>query len=131
MSNLTTSFFGIEKADKNSDGTLTVYGKATDDALDIDKQICDGDGQQTQSGMVGDESSSNQNTPNQGTTTGDNGNQGTSNSSSNDPSSRGEKNETIQERLERALQEMAQMVMVVQETHQAHHLVKVIMEVML
>ncbi len=42
MSNLTTSFFGIEKADKNSDGTLTVYGKATDDALDIDKQICDG-----------------------------------------------------------------------------------------
>jgi hypothetical protein len=43
MSNLTTSFFGIEKADKNADGTLTVYGKATDDALDIDKQICDGD----------------------------------------------------------------------------------------
>ena len=40
---LTTSYFGIEKADKNSDGTLTVYGKATDDALDIDKQICDGD----------------------------------------------------------------------------------------
>ena len=43
MSNLTTSFFGIEKSDKNADGTLTVYGKATDDALDIDKQICDGD----------------------------------------------------------------------------------------
>jgi len=43
MSNLTTSFFAIEKADRNADGTLTVYGKATDDALDIDKQICDGD----------------------------------------------------------------------------------------
>ena len=43
MTDLTTSYFGIEKADKHSDGTLTVYGKATDDALDIDKQICDGD----------------------------------------------------------------------------------------
>ena len=43
MSNLTTSYFGIEKADKNSDGTLTVYGKATDDSVDIDQQICDGD----------------------------------------------------------------------------------------
>jgi hypothetical protein len=43
MSNLTTSYFAIEKADKHADGTLTVYGKATDDALDIDKQICDGD----------------------------------------------------------------------------------------
>jgi hypothetical protein len=43
MSNLTTSYFGIEKADKNSDGTLTVYGKATDDSVDIDQQICDGE----------------------------------------------------------------------------------------
>jgi hypothetical protein len=41
--NLTTSYFAIEKADKHADGTITVYGKATDDALDIDKQICDGD----------------------------------------------------------------------------------------
>ena len=31
----------IVKMDKNSDGTLTVYGKATDDSLDIDQQICD------------------------------------------------------------------------------------------
>jgi len=38
MSNLTTSYFAIEKADRHADGTLTVYGKATDDALDIDKQ---------------------------------------------------------------------------------------------
>lgn len=41
MSNLTTSYFGIEKADRNPDGTLTVYGKATDDSVDIDQQICD------------------------------------------------------------------------------------------
>ena len=41
--NMTTSYFAIEKADKHADGTITVYGKATDDALDIDKQICDGD----------------------------------------------------------------------------------------
>jgi hypothetical protein len=27
--------------DDNADGTLTVYGKATDDSLDIDQQICD------------------------------------------------------------------------------------------
>lgn len=31
----------IEKSEKHDDGTLTVYGKATDDSLDIDKQICD------------------------------------------------------------------------------------------
>ena len=43
MSNLTTSYFGIEKADKHPDGTLTVYGKATDDSVDIDQQICDAD----------------------------------------------------------------------------------------
>ena len=40
---LTTSYFGIEKADRNADGTLTVYGKATDDSIDIDQQICDSD----------------------------------------------------------------------------------------
>jgi hypothetical protein len=43
MSNLTTAFFQIEKADRNADGTMTVYGKATDDSIDIDQQICDGD----------------------------------------------------------------------------------------
>lgn len=43
MSNLTTSYFGIEKADRHADGTLTVYGKATDDSVDIDQQICDAD----------------------------------------------------------------------------------------
>jgi len=43
MSNLTTAFFSIEKADRNADGTMTVYGKATDDSIDIDQQICDGD----------------------------------------------------------------------------------------
>jgi hypothetical protein len=43
-SNLTTtSYFSIEKADRNADGTMTVYGKATDDSLDIDQQICDGE----------------------------------------------------------------------------------------
>jgi hypothetical protein len=43
MTDLTTSYFGIEKADRNADGTLTVYGKATDDSIDIDQQICDSD----------------------------------------------------------------------------------------
>lgn len=43
MSDLTTSFFSIEKADRNADGTLTVYGKATDDGLDLDNQVCDAD----------------------------------------------------------------------------------------
>lgn len=38
---LTTAYFAITKADKNDDGTLMVYGKATDDSLDIDQQICD------------------------------------------------------------------------------------------
>lgn len=38
---LTTAYFAITKADKNEDGTLMVYGKATDDSLDIDQQICD------------------------------------------------------------------------------------------
>lgn len=34
-------YAGILKYDKNDDGTLTVYGKATDDSIDIDQQICD------------------------------------------------------------------------------------------
>jgi hypothetical protein len=38
---LTTSYFSIEKSDKQADGTLMVYGKATDDSVDIDQQICD------------------------------------------------------------------------------------------
>jgi len=38
---LTTSYFSIEKSDKQPDGTLMVYGKATDDSVDIDQQICD------------------------------------------------------------------------------------------
>jgi hypothetical protein len=41
MADLTTAFFAIVKADKNADGTLMVYGKATDDSIDIDQQICD------------------------------------------------------------------------------------------
>ena len=37
----TSVYAGIVKMDDNPDGTLTVYGKATDDSLDIDQQICD------------------------------------------------------------------------------------------
>ena len=36
-----TSYAAIIKQEKQEDGTLLVYGKATDDSLDIDKQICD------------------------------------------------------------------------------------------
>ena len=36
-----TSYAAIIKQEKQDDGTLLVYGKATDDALDIDNQICD------------------------------------------------------------------------------------------
>ena len=36
-----TSYAEIVKYDKNDDGTLMVYGKATDDTLDLDSQICD------------------------------------------------------------------------------------------
>lgn len=35
------SYAPIVKYDKNDDGTLMVYGKATDDTLDLDSQICD------------------------------------------------------------------------------------------
>jgi len=41
MNNLTTAYFEITKSDRQPDGTLMVYGKATDDSLDIDQQICD------------------------------------------------------------------------------------------
>ena len=41
VNDLTTSYFSIEKSDKQPDGTLMVYGKATDDSVDIDQQICD------------------------------------------------------------------------------------------
>lgn len=41
VKDLTTAFFEIVKSDKNADGTMMVYGKATDDSLDIDQQICD------------------------------------------------------------------------------------------
>jgi len=36
-----TGYAQIVKYDKNDDGTLMVYGKATDDTLDLDSQICD------------------------------------------------------------------------------------------
>ena len=39
--NFTTSYAAIIKQEKQDDGTLLVYGKATDDSLDIDQQICD------------------------------------------------------------------------------------------
>jgi hypothetical protein len=38
---LAHSYAKIIKQEKQDDGTLLVYGKATDDALDIDQQICD------------------------------------------------------------------------------------------
>lgn len=41
MKDTTSTFARIIKTDKNPDGTLTVYGKATDDSLDIDQQIAD------------------------------------------------------------------------------------------
>ena len=41
MSDSTNVYAEIQKFDDNGDGTLTVYGKATDDSLDIDEQICD------------------------------------------------------------------------------------------
>ena len=41
MSDSTNVYADILKFDDNGDGTLTVYGKATDDSVDIDQQICD------------------------------------------------------------------------------------------
>jgi phage head maturation protease len=40
---LAYSYAGIIKSEKHDDGTLTVYGKATDDSIDLDNQICDAD----------------------------------------------------------------------------------------
>jgi len=37
----TNSYASIVKYDRNEDGTLMVFGKATDDTLDLDSQICD------------------------------------------------------------------------------------------
>jgi hypothetical protein len=39
--NTTTAYAAIIKQEKLEDGTLLVHGKATDDSLDIDQQICD------------------------------------------------------------------------------------------
>lgn len=41
MAELAYAYAGITKSEKHADGTITVYGKATDDSLDVDKQICD------------------------------------------------------------------------------------------
>jgi hypothetical protein len=41
MANNATAYAPIIKFDKQPDGTLLVYGKATDDAIDSDLQICD------------------------------------------------------------------------------------------
>ena len=43
MTTQSSAYFDIIKSDKLGDGTLMVYGKATDDSLDIDQQICDAD----------------------------------------------------------------------------------------
>ena len=37
----TTTYAAIIKSEKQDDGTLLVYGKATDDSIDSDEQICD------------------------------------------------------------------------------------------
>ena len=41
MANTTATFVEIIKTDKQPDGTLLVHGKATDDGIDSDQQICD------------------------------------------------------------------------------------------
>jgi hypothetical protein len=41
MDELAYSYAPILKYDSNDDGTVTVYGKATDETLDVDQQICD------------------------------------------------------------------------------------------
>lgn len=41
MAELAYSYASILKSEKQADGTLKVYGKATDDSIDIDQQICD------------------------------------------------------------------------------------------
>ena len=41
MANTAATFVEIIKTDKQPDGSLMVYGKATDDGIDSDQQICD------------------------------------------------------------------------------------------
>jgi len=41
MAELARGYASIVKTNKNDDGTMTVYGKATDSSIDIDQQICD------------------------------------------------------------------------------------------
>ena len=41
MTEFANSYAAIIKSEKQDDGTLKVYGKATDDSIDIDQQICD------------------------------------------------------------------------------------------
>lgn len=41
MAELAYSYAALIKSEKQEDGTLKVYGKATDDSVDIDQQICD------------------------------------------------------------------------------------------
>lgn len=41
VTDFATSYAAIIKQEKQEDGSLMVYGKATDDAIDIDNQICD------------------------------------------------------------------------------------------
>ena len=41
MNDFASAYARIIKQEKQEDGTLLVYGKATDDSLDIDQQICD------------------------------------------------------------------------------------------
>jgi hypothetical protein len=41
MKDFTNAYARIIKQEKQEDGTLLVYGKATDDSLDVDQQICD------------------------------------------------------------------------------------------
>jgi len=41
MNDFATSYAAIVKSEKQEDGSLMVYGKATDDSIDLDQQICD------------------------------------------------------------------------------------------
>jgi len=41
INDFANSYAAIVKQEKQEDGSLLVYGKATDDSLDIDQQICD------------------------------------------------------------------------------------------
>ena len=41
VKDMATAYAQIIKSERQEDGTLMVYGKATDDSLDMDQQICD------------------------------------------------------------------------------------------